>query len=66
MGNSDEADGRAHACYPAVDPWITTVGGTTIGNVSGSAFEEVTWNDNGVTGGGVSTAADASGTLVFP
>jgi hypothetical protein len=70
MGNAPEPDGRAHVCYPAVDPWITTVGGTTIGNVSGSAFDEVTWvNPHGVrgtTGGGVSTMTDSSGNLVFP
>jgi len=56
MGNADEPDGRAHACFPACDPWVTAVGGTTIGNVSGSAFSEITWNDNGVTAGGISTA----------
>lgn len=55
MGNADEPDGRAHVCYPACDPWVTAVGGTTIGNVSGSAFSEITWNDNGVTAGGIST-----------
>ena len=70
MGNAPEPDGRAHVCYPAVDPWITTVGGTTIGNVSGSAFDEITWvNPNGVrgtTGGGISTMTDSSGNLVFP
>ena len=56
MGNSDEADGRSHVCYPACDPYVTAVGGTSIYNVSGSNFEEVTWNDNLVTGGGISTA----------
>jgi hypothetical protein len=56
MGNSDEADGRSHVCYPACDPFVTAVGGTSIYNVSGSSFDEVTWNDNGVTGGGISTA----------
>ena len=56
MGNSDEADGRSHVCYPACDPYVTAVGGTSIYNVSGSSFEELTWNDNGVTGGGISTA----------
>jgi hypothetical protein len=55
MGNADEPDGRAHVCFPACDPWVTAVGGTTIGNVSGPAFSEVTWNDNGVTAGGIST-----------
>lgn len=56
MGNQDEPDGRAHVCYPACDPWVTAVGGTSIYNVSGSSFDEITWNDNGVTAGGISTA----------
>lgn len=55
MGNSRESDGLAHVCYPAVDPWITTVGGTIIGNVSGSSFDELTWTNpgalRGITGG---------------
>jgi kumamolisin len=66
MGNADEPDGRAHVCFPACDPWVTAVGGTTIGDVSGPAFSEVTWNDNGVTAGGISTVTDSSGSLVFP
>ncbi|HEX4012230.1 MAG TPA: S53 family peptidase [Solirubrobacteraceae bacterium] len=47
-------DGRAHVYYPESDPWGTSCGGTTIGNVSGSAFTEITWNDSGITGGGIS------------
>ncbi len=66
MGNADEPDGRAHVCYPACDPWVTAVGGTSIGNISGADFTEVTWNDNGVTAGGISTVTDGSGNLVFP
>jgi kumamolisin len=47
-------DGKAHVYYPASDPWVTTCGGTSILDVSGSSFTEVTWNDNGITGGGIS------------
>jgi hypothetical protein len=48
-------DGKCHIVYPATDPSITSCGGTTIGSVSGSSFEEVVWNDSsGATGGGVS------------
>ena len=47
-------DGKAHVLYPASDPWLTACGGTTIEDVSGTSFTEVTWNDNGVTGGGIS------------
>jgi kumamolisin len=39
--------------------WVTSCGGTTIGNVSGNSFDEWVWNDvgpagAGATGGGVS------------
>jgi kumamolisin len=51
-------DGAAHVYYPESDPWVTSCGGTTIGNVSGSSFTEITWNDNGVTGGGISDFFD--------
>jgi kumamolisin len=50
----------AHVAYPESDPWVTSVGGTTIGNVVGSSFTEVTWVESGVefgtTGGGISDA----------
>jgi kumamolisin len=51
-------DGQAHVYYPASDPFVTCCGGTTIENISGSSFDEVTWNDNGITGGGVSDVFD--------
>jgi kumamolisin len=56
-------DGRAHVQYPASDPWVLSVGGTTVGDISGLNFEEYAWNDSftfgmftgtGATGGGVS------------
>jgi kumamolisin len=47
-------DDKAHVEYPGSDPYVTCVGGTTISNVSGPIFTETTWNDNGVTGGGIS------------
>jgi Pro-kumamolisin, activation domain len=61
--DSNVRDGNAHVQYPASDPWVLSIGGTTIGNVSGSSFEEYVWNDTGAdptndnwgtTGGGVS------------
>lgn len=53
--DSKVGDGKAHIQYPASDPWVLSVGGTTIGNVSGSTFDEYVWNDNtGATGGGIS------------
>lgn len=47
-------DHKAHVLYPGSDPYVTCVGGTSISNVSGLNFTENTWNDNGVTGGGIS------------
>lgn len=57
--DSRVGDGKAHAQYPASDPWVLAVGGTTISNVNGSSFDEFVWNDPdasnfGTTGGGVS------------
>ena len=47
-------DRRAHVIYPTSDPGVTSCGGTTIKNVAGESFDEVLWNDNGASGGGVS------------
>lgn len=61
--DSDVGDGKCHVQYPASDPWVLAVGGTTIGNISGASFDEYVWNDPnadpnhdnwGTTGGGVS------------
>ena len=50
---------QAQASYPASDPWVTACGGTTVGNVVGTTFDEYVWNDVGKagpggTGGGIS------------
>ena len=48
-------DDNVHVQYPASDPWVLTVGGTTIANVDGSSYDEYVWNhEDGGTGGGVS------------
>lgn len=60
--DSKVGDGKAHVQYPGSDPWVLSVGGTTIGNVNGASFDEYVWNDPapsdpthwGTTGGGVS------------
>lgn len=58
--DSKMGDKRAHVQYPASDPWVLCVGGTTIGNIHGNSFDEYVWNDifngghAGATGGGVS------------
>ena len=60
---SKVGDGRAHVQYPASDPWVLSVGGTTVGDISGLSFDEYAWNDSftfggftgfGASGGGVS------------
>jgi subtilase family serine protease len=56
--NCQVNDGHAHVYYPQSDPWVSCCGGTTIENVAGSSFDEVTWNDNGITGGGISDVFD--------
>lgn len=57
-------DGKAHVQYPGSDPWVLSVGGTTIGNITNNplACDEWVWNDPdpggpgqwGTTGGGIS------------
>jgi subtilase family serine protease len=49
-----ESGGKAHVEYPGSDPNVTCCGGTTISNVNGLNFTQDVWNDNGVTGGGIS------------
>ena len=50
---------QAQVTYPSTDIWVTSCGGTTIGNVNGAAFDEYVWNDGTArgrarAGGGVS------------
>ncbi|RXH16671.1 peptidase S53 [Bradyrhizobium guangzhouense] len=54
-----ESNTQAQVSYPGSDVWVTSCGGTSIGNVNGSSFDEWVWNDvgaagPGATGGGVS------------
>jgi len=44
----------AQTSYPASDPWVIACGGTTIGNINGSNFDEYAWNDSGTAGPGAS------------
>lgn len=44
---SQTNQGRAYVHYPAGDPWVTACGGTEIGNVNGSAFDQQTWESSG-------------------
>ena len=34
--DSKKKDGKAHVQYPGSDPWVTSCGGTTIGNIVGA------------------------------
>jgi Pro-kumamolisin, activation domain/Abnormal spindle-like microcephaly-assoc'd, ASPM-SPD-2-Hydin len=65
-GSADlDTDGKCHVSYPPADPWATACGGTIVGNITATGFEEFTWSDAGTasqfqnfpyvsTGGGVS------------
>jgi kumamolisin len=53
-GAEVESRTQAEVSYPGSEVWVTACGGTTIGNVHGSSFDEWVWNDGGATGGGVS------------
>jgi len=48
--DSNVGDGKVHVQYPASDPWVLAVGGTTIGNVAGTSFDEYVWNDPDASG----------------
>jgi len=51
-------DGKAHAQYPACDPFVTACGGTMVTYLGAREFKEATWNNSkagqNVTGGGIS------------
>jgi len=53
-GASVESRTQAQTSYPSSDVWVTACGGTTIGNIKGTSFDEWVWNDSGATGGGIS------------
>jgi hypothetical protein len=38
-------DGEDHVSYPAADPWVTACGGTIVGDITATGFEEYTWSD---------------------
>jgi kumamolisin len=50
-GANSDIDGKARVQYPASDPYVTSCGGTAIGNVHGTRFDETAW---AFSGGGVS------------
>jgi kumamolisin len=58
-GSIPQSGSSIGVVFPAVHPYVTAVGGTTVGSISGSTFTEWMWNDGpgsffvGVTGGGV-------------
>jgi kumamolisin len=60
-------DGKAHVIYPASDPWVLAVGGTTIGDVSGTSFDEYVWNDSfSISGISAQTATGGGVSDLFP
>jgi kumamolisin len=53
-GASVESKTQAQVSYPSSDIWVTSCGGTSIGNIDTNNPDEWVWNDSGATGGGVS------------
>ena len=65
-GSADlDIDGKCHVLYPNGDPWVTACGGTIVGNITPTGFDEFAWSDANTaspfqsfpyvaTGGGVS------------
>jgi kumamolisin len=49
-------DGRQHVDFPASDPFVIACGGTRLEASNGTVTEEVVWERNGATGGGISVA----------
>lgn len=54
-------DGNVHVIFPASDPYVLACGGTAITNVGAgsigsgaTSFDELIWNDDGASGGGIS------------
>lgn len=55
QGSPSLKDGHAHVWYPASDPFVLAVGGTTLGQTESGKWVEYVWNDaSGASGGGVS------------
>jgi kumamolisin len=49
-----ESKTQAQTSYPATEPWVLACGGTTVGNIKGTTFDEYVWNDTGAAGPGAS------------
>lgn len=62
------SDLRQHVSYPGSDPWALCCGGTTLGNISGSSFDEYVWNDIITTSGGAQIPVATGGGVsdLFP
>ena len=65
-GASDQAGTTPHVGYPSSDPWVTSCGGTVIGNVHGSppTFDEWAWSD--MAGGLFYGATGGGSSVIFP
>jgi kumamolisin len=49
-------DGREHVDFPASNPFVIACGGTRLEASNGTVTEEVVWERNGATGGGISVS----------
>jgi len=67
QGLVNPGDGHAHVWYPASDPYVLGVGGTTLGKTRSGEWVEYVWNDaSGATGGGVSDLFEVPEYQSFP
>jgi kumamolisin len=58
-GSGDNVgDNLAHVDFPASSPNVLGCGGTTLSATGGTITNEVVWNGNGATGGGISDVFD--------
>ncbi len=39
------SDGKCHLAFPNGDPWVTACGGTIVGDIKPTGFEEFAWSD---------------------
>ena len=65
-GAECESPTQAQVWFPGSDTWVLSCGGTTVGNISGSSFDEYVWNDTWTTNGGGSGATGGGVSAQFP
>jgi subtilase family serine protease len=65
QGSPNLNDGHAHVWYPASDPFVLAVGGTTLGQTESGTWVEYVWNDQWESGGQIQFGATGGGVSDF-